>query len=87
MDTKDMIRMANQIGGFFKAYGIEEGKKEVAAHINNFWEPRMRAQFFEYLGKGGKDLEPIVIEASKLVRNPENHDANQGHLPKHGEES
>jgi formate dehydrogenase subunit delta len=87
VDNRDIIRMANQIGGFFKSYGIEEGKKEVAAHINNFWEPRMRAQFFDYLGEGGKELDPIVIEASKLIRKPENHEPNQLHLPKHGEES
>jgi len=87
LEQADIIRMANQIGGFFKSYGPEEGKKEVAAHINNFWEPRMRSKFFEYLDSGGKGLDPIVIEAAKLVRKPENHEPNQSHLPKHGEES
>jgi formate dehydrogenase subunit delta len=87
LDNKDMVRMANQIAGFFKSYGPEDGKKEVAAHINNFWEPRMREKFFEYLGAGGKDFDPIVMEAAALIRKPTNHDANQSHLPKHGEES
>ncbi len=84
MEQADIIRMANQIGGFFKSYGPEEGKKEVAAHINNFWEPRMRAKFFEYLEAGGKELDPLVVEAAKLVRKPENHKVVQSRLPKHG---
>jgi len=87
MDSKDIIRMANQIGGFFKSYGTEEGKKEVAAHINNFWEPRMRSKFFELLAAGGTGFDPLVVEASKLVRKPDNHKPVQSRLPKHGEES
>ena len=87
MKNDDMIRMVNQIAGFFKAYGPDEGKKEVAAHINNFWEPRMRAQFFDYLDKGGKDMHPLVVDAATLIRKPTNHDADQSSLPKHGEES
>ena len=87
METRDMVRMANQIAGFFKSYGTEEGKKEVAAHINNFWEPRMRASFFEYLGAGGKGFDPLVTEAAKLIRKPTNHRVDHSRLPKHGEES
>lgn len=87
METRDMVRMANQIAGFFKSYGLEDGKKEVAAHINNFWEPRMRAKFFEYLDSGGEDFDPLVSQAAQLVRKPTNHSANQSNLPPHGEES
>jgi formate dehydrogenase subunit delta len=87
METRDMVRMANQIAGFFKSYGTEDGTKEVAAHINNFWEPRMRAKFFEHIETGAKDLDPMVMEAAKLVRKPTNHSANQSNLPQHGEES
>jgi formate dehydrogenase subunit delta len=87
MEQPEIIRMANQIGAFFKSYGTEEGKKEVAAHINNFWEPRMRAKFFEHLAAGGDGFDPLVLEASKLVRRPENHEAIQSHLPAPGEES
>ena len=87
MEQAEMIRMANQIAGFFKNYGFEEGKKEVAAHLNNFWEPRMREKFFQHLSTGGAGFDPLVIEASKLVRKPDNHKAEQSQLPKHGEES
>ena len=87
MEQAELIRMANQIAGFFKNYGLEEGKKETAAHINNFWEPRMRSKLFELLSTGGQGFDPLVIEASKLVRKPSDHAVNQSHLPKHGEES
>jgi formate dehydrogenase subunit delta len=70
METKDMVRMANQIAGFFKGYGDEEGKKETAAHINNFWEQRMRREFFGHVATGGAGFDPLVMAAAALVRKP-----------------
>jgi formate dehydrogenase subunit delta len=70
METHDMVRMANQIGEFFKSYGAEEGRKEIANHINSFWEPRMRRDLFKYLAAGGKELSPEVMAAVDLVRKP-----------------
>ena len=87
MESKDMVRMANQIATFYKAYGQEEGTKEVAAHINNFWEPRMRQHFFEYISEGGKAFDPMVMAAAVLIRKPADHSAHQGNLPPEGEES
>lgn len=68
METRDMVRMANQMADFFKSYGAEEGTKELATHINNFWAPPMRREFFEYIAKGGKDFEPMVVAAAAQVR-------------------
>ena len=70
MEARDMIRMANQIAGFFKNYGPEEGRKEIATHISNFWEPRMRRKLFAYVAEGGKDLAPEIMAAMDLVRKP-----------------
>jgi formate dehydrogenase subunit delta len=70
METKDMVRMANQIGTFFKGYGQEEGTKEIANHMNSYWEPRMRREFLAFTAKGGAGLEPMVIAAAALVRKP-----------------
>lgn len=70
MDTKDLIRMANQIGMFFKAYSPEEAKKEISTHLNNYWEPTMRSALLDYVGAGGKDLDAVVIAALPLVRRP-----------------
>ena len=70
METSDIIRMTNQIAGFFRAYGHDEALKEIANHINNFWDPRMRTHLFSYLAKGGAGIDPLVIEASANIRKP-----------------
>jgi formate dehydrogenase subunit delta len=46
METRDMLRMANQIADFFKGYPREEARKEAATHLNNYWDPRMRKHLF-----------------------------------------
>lgn len=65
-----LIRMANQIGIFFESKPHEEGVAGVAEHINKFWEPRMRRQFFQVVDGGGEGLRPIVLEAAAGVRRP-----------------
>ncbi len=64
-----IVRMANQIGTFFLSKPHGEGVAGVAEHINKFWEPRMRRQFFAALDEGEAFL-PIVREASASVRRP-----------------
>ena len=65
-----LIRMANQIGAFFESKRHDEGVAGVAEHINKFWEPRMRRQFFAVVDAGGDGLKPIVLEAAATVRRP-----------------
>jgi formate dehydrogenase subunit delta len=69
MNSHDVVRMANQMADFFKPYG-DEGTKELATHINNFWEPRMREEFFKHIASGGTDFAPMVLAAAPLVRKP-----------------
>jgi formate dehydrogenase subunit delta len=70
MESRDMVRMANQMAAFFKPYGDVEGTRELATHINNFWAPPMRREFFEYIAQGGKDFAPMVLAAAAQVRKP-----------------
>ena len=65
-----IVRMANQIGTFFLSKPHAEGVAGVAEHINKFWEPRMRRQFFAALDEGEPFL-PIVREAAPGVRKPD----------------
>ena len=65
-----LIRMANQIATFFRSKPHDEGVAGVAEHINKFWEPRMRRQFFEIVDAGGEGLSPLVLEAAPNVRRP-----------------
>lgn len=66
-----LVRMANQIATFFHSQPAEDGPMGVATHINKFWEPRMRRQFFDIVdNRGGAGLDPLVLEAAPLVRRP-----------------
>jgi formate dehydrogenase subunit delta len=70
METRDMVRMANQIAGFFAAYPHDEAVKETAYHFDHFWDPRMRRQLVDYIAKTGDGLDPLALEASRLLVAP-----------------
>ena len=70
METRDMVRMANQIGAFFKSYGDDYAKKEIAVHINSFWDPRMRKMLIAHLETGGEGLDTLVKAAADNIKRP-----------------
>lgn len=57
--------MARQIADFFRAYPHEQAAASVAAHINQFWTPRMRA---DLLALPPADLDPLVVSALPQVK-------------------
>ncbi|MGX5802160.1 formate dehydrogenase subunit delta [Bradyrhizobium sp. Arg314] len=65
-----LVRMANQIATFFHSKPREEGIAGIAEHINKFWEPRMRRQFFEMLDAGTENFDELVIAASAKIKRP-----------------
>ena len=65
-----LVYMANQIAKFMESKHHDEGVAGLAAHINDFWEPRMRRHLFEVLDGGGTGLRPLVIEAAAKIRRP-----------------
>ena len=65
-----IVRMANQIATFFLSQPEATRVPGVANHINKFWEPRMRRQFFEIVDNGGAGLLPLVIAAAREVNRP-----------------
>lgn len=68
MAPEKMIRQANQIAAFFRSRPRAEAVAGVAEHINRFWEPRMRKQFFELIAAGGEGFDSLVVEAAPQVR-------------------
>jgi formate dehydrogenase subunit delta len=70
MQPDKLVRMANQIATFFDSQPEAERAKGVATHINKFWEPRMRREFFALVDRGGDGLQPLVIEAAKQINRP-----------------
>ncbi len=70
MSHDKLIHMANQIATFFESKPHAEGVEGVAAHINAYWEPRMRRHLFEVIDGGGEGLKPLVLEAAGAIRRP-----------------
>ena len=69
--TNEMLMiMANQIATFFHSKPREEGIAGVAEHINKFWEPRMRRQFFEMIDGGTPGFDEFVLKAAPSIRRP-----------------
>lgn len=65
-----LIYMANQIAKFMESKPHDQGIEGLAAHINDFWEPRMRRHLFEVLDAGGQGLRPLVMDAATRIRRP-----------------
>ncbi|MCY1706111.1 formate dehydrogenase subunit delta [Pannonibacter sp. SL95] len=70
MSPDKLVYMANQIARFMETKPHAEGLAGLASHINDFWEPRMRKQFFEILETGGDGFRPLVLEAAEQIRRP-----------------
>lgn len=70
MKPAKLIKMANQIGAFFEAMpNREQAVKDIAAHIQRNWEPRMRTALLQHISNSGDaDLSPTVREALQLLR-------------------
>ncbi len=39
----------------------------MAAHLKDYWEPRMRQQLREHVAAGGEGLDPLVLGAAQLI--------------------
>ncbi len=70
MSPEKMVTMANQIATFFRSQPGEDQAARIADHLNDFWDPRMRAQFLAHVEAGGEGLDPMVVEAARSVRVP-----------------
>lgn len=62
-DLQDLIRMANQIAAFFRAYPEDEAVPGIGQHIKDFWTGNMRRKLDAHIAKGGEGLDPLVLKA------------------------
>ncbi|MGD9865596.1 MAG: formate dehydrogenase subunit delta [Pseudodonghicola sp.] len=74
MSPEKLAMMANQIATFFKSQPGQDQAQLVADHLNDFWEPRMRAQLARQMAAGGAGLDPLVVAAFAHVRVPAEQD-------------
>jgi formate dehydrogenase subunit delta len=70
MSPEKLVHMANQIALFMESKPQAQAVEGIAGHINDFWEPRMRRQFFAMIDAGEGTFRPLVREAAGKVRRP-----------------
>ena len=61
--NEKLVRMANQIASFFRAYPHEQAVAGIHDHIVAFWTPTMRSDLTEHISDGARGADPLVIEA------------------------
>ena len=65
-----LVMMANQIGKFFVPQRNADPVAAIAAHLERYWDPRMREAIIAHLKAGGADLDPPVREAVARLKAP-----------------
>ena len=70
MSHDKLISMANQMAGFFNTQRGDDQAERLAAHINDFWAPEMRAQLIGQLEADDTCAEPLVRAAVASIRVP-----------------
>lgn len=69
MSHEKLARMANQIARFMESRPTAQAEG-VAAHINDYWGPPMRAELLAMIAANDPDLLPLVRQAAPLIRVP-----------------
>jgi formate dehydrogenase subunit delta len=62
------IRLANDIAVQFHHLPTGEAAKAIANHMRMFWDPRMRADLVTRAESSTADLDPLVVEAVRILR-------------------
>lgn len=70
MSDEKLIRMVNQIAAFHATQPAGDGAS-VAAHLNDFWAPPMRADLVQISASAPDALHPLALDAVALLRLPE----------------
>jgi formate dehydrogenase subunit delta len=63
MQREKLVMMANQIARFFSAQGEARAVPQIADHIRQFWDPRMRREMAAHIAAGGAGLDPLAKAA------------------------
>ncbi|MFN8079379.1 MAG: formate dehydrogenase subunit delta [Kineosporiaceae bacterium] len=63
MSASTQVRLANDIAAQFAYLDRDKAIAGIAAHLRDFWDPRMRAQLAAHVAAGGEGLDPLVVAA------------------------
>lgn len=61
------VRMGNDIARQFSQLDPDAAATAIAAHIDRFWDPRMRAVLHALVVAGDENLDPLLIAAEALL--------------------
>jgi formate dehydrogenase subunit delta len=67
MSPDKLVYMVNQIGKYFIAQNQDKAAGEIADHLQQFWDPRMRKGIIAHLETGGAGLEPASLRAVQIL--------------------
>jgi len=68
MSPEKLAYMANQIGKFFAHQKHEQAVESIAAHLRQFWDPRMRRDILAHCDEPDLHFDPLVREALEQLR-------------------
>ena len=68
MSPEKLVYMANQIATFFKTQPGDDQVERIAAHLHDFWEPRMLDALQAHVAEGGQGLDPRAAAALSRLR-------------------
>ena len=63
-----LVRMANQIGDYFRTLPEAEATAGAADHLRRFWTPKMRAEIVAFAGSGGGGLNAVAARAVAALK-------------------
>jgi formate dehydrogenase subunit delta len=58
-----LVRMANQIGDYFRTFPEAEATAGTADHLRRFWTPKMRSEIIAFVEAGGAGLNEVAERA------------------------
>ncbi len=68
MNLEPLVKMANQIGQFFRAEPDRDAAVAgIESHLRRYWEPRMRKAIIQHLEQGGEGLDELPRAAVKRL--------------------
>jgi len=68
VEIERLVKMANDIGAFFRAEADRtQAAQAVATHLKKFWDPRMRRQIVAHHASGGAGLQFPASEGVALL--------------------
>jgi formate dehydrogenase subunit delta len=73
-DSKQLVKMANDIGNFFRAQPKrEDAVAGIANHIASFWTRRMRDKLLAQMAHGEAELDALPREALQRLATQGSH--------------